>query len=81
MGFEQRTERFSGTVTNTMSQTVLDVRVEIHLSNGACSGAPGESILGAGESVGSAATATAHLGDAECRGYATGARPRRFGGM
>ena len=33
---------------------------------------------GAGESVGSAATATVRLGEAGCRAHATRARPRRF---
>ncbi len=34
MRFEQGGERFTGTVRNTASETVRDVRVEIHLSNG-----------------------------------------------
>ena len=34
MRFEQPAESFTGTVRNTTSQTVRDVRVEIHLSNG-----------------------------------------------
>ena len=34
MRFEQAAESFTGTVRNTTGQTVRDVRVEIHLSNG-----------------------------------------------
>ncbi len=41
--------RFSGTVRNTTSQTVRDVRVEIHLSNGVELGPTPRVDLSAGE--------------------------------
>ncbi len=49
MGFEQRAERFSGTVMNTTNQTVRDLRVEIHLSNGVELGPTPRVDLSAGE--------------------------------
>ena len=49
MRFEQGTERFAGTVRNTTSQTVRDVRVEIHLSNGVELGPTPRVDLGGGE--------------------------------
>ena len=49
MRFEQGAERFSGTVRNTTNQTVRDVRVEIHLSNGVELGPTPRVDLGAGE--------------------------------
>ena len=34
MSYDQNTQKFNGTVTNTNDAAVSDVRVEIHLSNG-----------------------------------------------
>ena len=49
MRFDQGTERFTGTTRNTTSQTVRDVRVEIHLSNGVELGPTPRVDLSAGE--------------------------------
>ena len=49
MRFEQGAERFAGTVRNTTSQMVRDVRVEIHLSSGVELGPTPRVDLGAGE--------------------------------
>ena len=49
MRFEQGSGRFSGTAMNTTNQTVRDVRVEIHLSNGVELGPTPRVDLSAGE--------------------------------
>ena len=59
MRFEQGAERFSGTVRNTTSQIVRDVRVEIHLSNGVELGPTPRVNPGGGETVRSSATRAA----------------------
>ena len=49
MSYDQAQQRFNGTVTNTASATVADVRVEIHLDNGVELGPTPRVDLAAGE--------------------------------
>ena len=50
MTYDQNTQKFNGTVTNTTSAAISDVRVEIHLSNGQELGPTPNTVLKAKES-------------------------------